>query len=302
MIFANNYTAHTRTALSSSIARSADGDHGIVYPGLLNAFQYADDLKEVMLSEISSAVTSCENHARGRTIDGVRAIQLLGEEHLGDEYADKNMVFKSDDMFQRKRDILTRHIEIETEIWDFFDWSTIVQKQEKVAGTGMAMTVATIVGGRMVGGFSWVDSALGAAKVVGSKNLRAMIIPGTLAVAVLAAAYILQQIPHSLPHRLATKISNQLAAIDYVHANSTRISSKARKVLLIPANNLRVGLQRSVEELGFKREDTRKVRDESSEARKYFSNLVNETTKIRNTVEAVDLEGPAPGVAASYDL
>lgn len=297
----NTPIAYTRTALNSAISRSADGDHGIVYPGLFNAFQYADDLKEVMLNQISSSVASCENHARISTVDGVSSIQRLGNQHLGDDYADKDLIFRSDDMFGRKRDILARHIEIETELWDFFDWSTLVQKQEKVAGTGMVMTVATVVGGRMVGGFGWVDGALGAAKVMGSNNMRRMILPGIIATAVIATAYILNQIPHSLPHRLASKIATQLVAIDYVHANSTRISAKARKLLLIPANNLRVGLQRSVEELGFKREDTRKIRIESEVARKYFSNLVNVTTKIRNTVDAVDLEGPAPGVAASYD-
>lgn len=89
--------------------------------------------------------------------------------------------------------------------------------------------------------------------------------------------------------------------MDYVHANSDRISSSVRKVLRFPADNLRVGLQRSVEQLGSKREETRKIRGESEVARKYFGNLVNESAKIRNTVEAVDLEGPAPGVAAGYD-
>ena len=43
------------------------------------------------------------------------------------------------------------------------------------------------------------------------------------------------------------------------------------------------------------------MRMESEVARKYFGNLVNETTKMRNTVEGVDLEGPAPGVAGAYD-
>lgn len=56
-----------------------------------------------------------------------------------------------------------------------------------------------------------------------------------------------------------------------------------------------------MEQLGSKREETIKVRGESEGARKYFTNLVNETTRLRNTVEAVDLEGPAPGVAAAFD-
>lgn len=74
-----------------------------------------------------------------------------------------------------------------------------------------------------------------------------------------------------------------------------------RKVLRFPADNLRVGLQRSVEHLGIKREETLKTRSESEVARKYFGNLVNQSSKLRSSVEAVDLEGPAPGVAAAYD-
>jgi mitofusin 2 len=50
-----------------------------------------------------------------------------------------------------------------------------------------------------------------------------------------------------------------------------------------------------------KREETLKVRGESEVARKYFGNLVNQSAKLRSSVEAVDLEGPAPGVAAAYD-
>ena len=107
--------------------------------------------------------------------------------------------------------------------------------------------------------------------------------------------------PNPLPQRLSVKIAAQLQAVDYVHINSDRISSSVRRVLRYPADNLRVGLQRSVEQLGFKREETRKICSESEVARKYFGNLVDESAKIRNTVENVDLDGPAPGVAASFD-
>ncbi|KAG0648798.1 Transmembrane GTPase fzo1 [Hyphodiscus hymeniophilus] len=290
---------HTRSTLTSMISRAADEDLGVVYPGLLSAFDYAEDLKDAILSQISASVTNCEEHARRKTVEGVSSIKQLGLLHLGDEYTD--LSFRSDIMFKRKRDILAKQVEVETELWDFFDLSTVLQRQEKVAGGGMALTVATVVGGRMVGGFGWIDGALGAAKVVGNRNLQRLIIPGIIATAIAAAAYVLNQIPNTLPHRLTNKISQQLAAIDYVHTNSDRISSSVRKVLRFPADNLRVGLQRSVEQLGSKREETQKIRGESEVARKYFGNLVNESSKIRNTVQAVDLEGAAPGVAASYD-
>lgn len=41
---------------------------------------------------------------------------------------------------------------------------------------------------------------------------------------------------------------------------------------------------------------------ESEVARKYFGNLLREGNEVRNTVDRVDLEGPAPGVAAGYDM
>lgn len=72
-------------------------------------------------------------------------------------------------------------------------------------------------------------------------------------------------------------------------------------MLRFPADNLRVGLQRSVEKLGSKREETRKIKGESEVARKYFGNLVNESGRVKHGVEGVDLEGPAPGVAGAYD-
>lgn len=170
---------HTRSTLNSAISLVADSDLGVPYPGLLSAFQYADDLKEAMLSQISRSVQNCEETARTKTVSGVSAIKQLGLLHLGDEYTD--LAFRSDVMFRRKRDILARHVEIETEIWDFFDWASIWQKQEKFAGTGMALTVAGAVGSRMVGGYGWVDGVLGTVKVVGHDNLRRLIVPGVIA-------------------------------------------------------------------------------------------------------------------------
>ncbi len=114
------------------------------------------------------------------------------------------------------------------------------------------------------------------------------------------AFYVLSQIPHSLPHRLNAKISTQLAALDYVHSNSHRISGTVRKVLLIPANSLRVGLQRSVEQLDTRRDETLKVRKESSDALRYFGNLVQRSAHQRRQVETVDLDGHPPGAHGNF--
>jgi mitofusin len=49
------------------------------------------------------------------------------------------------------------------------------------------------------------------------------------------------------------------------------------------------------------RKETTKVQNESEVARKFFGNLTRESREIRSRVERVDLEGPAPGIAAAYE-
>ncbi|KAI1417470.1 hypothetical protein F5Y13DRAFT_151073 [Hypoxylon sp. FL1857] len=279
---------HTRATLNSAIVHAGDSDLGVPYPGLFHVFDYAEELKEAMLSKISESVTSCEDYARAQTVSGVNVIKQLGLFHLGNEYHDLN--FRPDVMFRRRRDVLAKQVDVPTEIWDFADWSMIMQRQEKMAGTGMALTVATALGGRLVGGMGWMDHTLNVVKVVGNDNLRKLIVPGLVLAAVSAAVYVVQQIPHSLPQRLSNKISAQLASMDYVHVNSERISSSVRKVLRFPADNLRVSLTRSVEQLGTRREKTVKVRGESEVALKYFGNLVRESAHQRTFVEDIDLD------------
>ncbi|TPX09472.1 uncharacterized protein E0L32_009360 [Thyridium curvatum] len=286
----------TRAMINFSIAHASDPTFlDVHYPGLLSAFEYAEEVKEAMLSQIAASVTECEESARSKTVVGVNAIKQLGILHLGDEY--NNLNFRPDVMFRRRRDALTRQIEIPIELWDFLDWSSLLQRQEKVAGTGMALTVATAVGGRLIGGYGWMDHALSAARIVGNDNLRRLIVPAIVVSLVAAAGYVLNQIPQSLPQRLSTKISSQLAAIDYVHANSSRIAGSVRKVLRFPADSLREGLQRSVEQLGGRREETLKVRAESAVALKYFSNLVRDSAHQRAAVGGIDLDGHPPGLA-----
>ncbi|KAI1810178.1 transmembrane GTPase fzo1 [Poronia punctata] len=278
----------TRETLNSAIVHAGDSTLGVPYPGLFGVFDFAEDLKAAMLEEISAAVTDCEEHARSKAVSGVNAIKELGIQHLGDEYHD--LSFRADVMFRRKRDILAKQVDLPTEFSDLVDWSTLMQRQEKVAGTGMALTLATAIGGRVIGGYGWVDHALSAAKIVGNDNLRKLMIPAVIVAVASAAVYVLQQIPQSLPHRLSAKLSAQLKEIDYVHSNSMRISTSVRKVLRIPADNLRVGLTRSVERLGSRRDETLKSRNESEVALKFFGNLVRNSAHQRTLVADVDLD------------
>ncbi|KAF2822025.1 hypothetical protein CC86DRAFT_357989 [Ophiobolus disseminans] len=264
---------YTRDTLNNSIQKVGEQDLGIEYPGLFSAYQYAEDIRDSMLHEVAETVRLCEEHARNQTVQGYNGIKNLGVLHLGNNlYAD--VMFRPERMFKKTVHALARQVDIDIELWDFFDVAGLWERQEKVAGTSMAVTVAGVVGGRLVGGVGWLDGALGAAKVMGSNNMRRLLIPGLLA-----------GVPKSLPHRLSAKLSQQLAAIDYTHQNALRISSEIRRALKGPANDVRIGLQRNVEKLQNKKEQTSKFKQEAEVARKYFGNLVRSSNDLRQTVQ-----------------
>lgn len=172
---------HTRSTLTNTITRVSDADLGVEYPGLFSAFQYAEDLKLAMLDQIALSVNNCEDYAREKTVQGVGFIQNIGLLHIGeDKFTPLN--FRADAMFRRgRRHAFGRQVNTEVELWDFFDIAGLWERQEKMAGTGVAMTAVTILGGRALGGFGWVDSALSAVKFIGPNNMRRLFFPSVVA-------------------------------------------------------------------------------------------------------------------------
>ncbi|CAI7615042.1 uncharacterized protein N7487_005866 [Penicillium crustosum] len=290
---------HTRSTLTNTITRVSDADLGVEYPGIFSAFQYAEELKLAMLDQIASSVTDCEDYAREKTVQGVGFIQNIGLLHIGeDKFTPLN--FRADAMFRRgRRHTFGRQVDTEVELWDFFDIAGLWERQEKMAGTGVAMTAVTVLGGRALGGFSWVDSALSAIKVIGPNNMRRLFFPGILAAAVLTTAYVLSSIPTTLPPRLSRKIAATLSEMDYVHSNANRISSEVRRMLRMPANNLQTCLSQDIEDLGRRKQEVTKIKQESDVATKYFSNLFRDSSENRRSIENLDLDAPLPGGMAA---
>ncbi|PGH32783.1 mitofusin [[Emmonsia] crescens] len=290
---------HSRTTLSNRVSTLAEATLGVQYPGLLSAFQYAEDLKIAMLDELAASVSACEDYARGKSVQGVNMIQSIGLLHVGEDKF-PNLNFRADLMFKQKRHITARQLDTEIDLWDFFDIPGLWHRQEKVAGTGMAMTVVTVLGGRALGGSGWIDGALGAARILGTNNMRRMLVPGIVAAALLTASYLLTQIPYALPTNISRKLSETLAEIDYIHTNATRISSEVRRVLRMPASRLQATLQTATEDLAKRKDEVGKTKQQSEVASKYFSNLFRESRETCRAVEQVDLESPLPASMAQY--
>ncbi|KAG5664933.1 hypothetical protein KAF25_008667 [Fusarium avenaceum] len=129
-----------------------------------------------------------------------------------------------------------------------------------------------------------------AARVVGNVNLRRAVLPGIICTGLFAMAYIIWRIPTVHPRRISAKIAAKLAEIDYVHANTTRISGSVRKVLRIPCNNMRVDLDRALKDVGERQDDNLRAKAESSMALKYLRNLDQDSAKHSTAIEGLEPE------------
>lgn len=90
--------------------------------------------------------------------------------------------------------------------------------------------------------------------------------------------------------------------MDYVHSNANRISTEVRRILRIPSGNLQTSLAQDVEDLGKRKSEVSRTKQESDVANKYFSNLFRDSGENRRFVEDIDLDAPLPGgLAAAHD-
>jgi GTP-binding protein EngB required for normal cell division len=166
---------HTRQTLNSTMDTISEQDFAIEYPGLFGAYSYAEELKHAMLDEMVNTVSQCEEYARSKTVSGVNAIKSIGILHLGSAFPDFS--YRPENMFRRKRDLLARQVDFSIELFDFFDFPNLWERQEKVAGTSMAVTIAGVVGTRLIGGVGWMDGAIGTLRVVGVQNVQRLLVP-----------------------------------------------------------------------------------------------------------------------------
>ncbi|KAM0424955.1 hypothetical protein ACHAPT_009756 [Fusarium lateritium] len=267
---------YTRSTLTKAISHAGDNsnDPNVPYPGLFGALGYSEDLKQTMLTQVAASVTNCEEYARTSAARGVNVIKQLGLLHLGNEY--ESLTFCPAAMFRRRKDELARQIDVPTSLMDFIDWPVFFGGENRLE-IDTALKVATAVGGGWIGFNTWMDQAFVAAKLMGNVNLGQVILPGVVVTGLAAITCI---------------IASELAEIDYVHANAMRISGSVRKVVRMPADNIRVSLDRLVRDLGERRDESMRLKAQSGVALTFFGNLVQDSAKQMTLVEELDLEAP----------
>ena len=74
------------------------------YPGLLNLWQYAQDVREALVSSLHAVVRDCESMARNSTTEAVEKIGHAGEQFLPKDIDVPKRIFMPDAMFSHKHE------------------------------------------------------------------------------------------------------------------------------------------------------------------------------------------------------
>lgn len=98
-----------QTQLSRALALVATGQsaHPTIslppYPGLFEAWRYAEEVRQAMIDSLESAVREAEHQSRQITTESVATVKTIGEAHLPADVGRSNRVFLPDAMFSTKR-------------------------------------------------------------------------------------------------------------------------------------------------------------------------------------------------------
>ncbi|QSL66107.1 hypothetical protein MERGE_000482 [Pneumocystis wakefieldiae] len=155
------------------------------YEGFLKAYSYAINTKRNMLNYIELCLNDTETFARMNTNKGINEINNLRIIHI----EPFKKVFQPQYMFSKHKNIIKNSIYVDVDFFDFIDFD---QKNH----TFIAIIGAfSILGGKIAGYHNIITTIFNTFNIIGTKNLKKLIIPFICLAALSTCSYVILNIP-----------------------------------------------------------------------------------------------------------
>jgi mitofusin len=253
-------SSKTKRVLTDALDRIAEGLPGVElssvqmpsYPGLLNIWDYARDVRRALLTSLDMAVKGAEDEARIIATAGVQQVLAIGEEHLPAGVERSRRVFMPEAMFsthrmrngkrKNRRDsivvaggmlglgigLATRPemtqptvfdlLDVPHHFWVYFGDGKENREDEKgpsaLSVMSVGIGVVTMIGGQAIGIRAFVESAVHLVGVLSHETARDWVAPVFGAIVVGATAYFVLELPSSVPRTVGRRIRNSLTNPD----------------------------------------------------------------------------------------
>ncbi|ORX39012.1 hypothetical protein BD324DRAFT_618210 [Kockovaella imperatae] len=261
------------------------------YPGLLGVWDYATEVKRVMLASLDFVVSLAESDARKLTTQGVDTIFDIGDKSLPLDVERSNRVFNPNAMFSTRIKPSRRNSGVAqvglglakqpkladvnlSDILDiqhhlFLARSTLPSQtpqssdlvsfspETSLGMASLAVGAFSLVGNKS-GIRSLVENVVHVSELASNPSARKWIAPIIGVMAAGAVAYVIYELPRSIPRNVGRHLHATLSVtsgaeesdaslIPLPEAVSSRISGEVRKVMRIGAWDLRERFRKAVE-------------------------------------------------------
>ncbi|KAL7410462.1 hypothetical protein BDY24DRAFT_399913 [Mrakia frigida] len=222
-----------------------------VYPGLLDLWEYAQDVKAALLASLDASVALAEDEARQLTVKGVNHVAELGDRHLPEDVERPKKVFKPEVMFARLKSrrktagavssvgnvglgLATRPDLIAISFGDLFDvqhqYQRLVNPSSLLKSTtgseaenAMALTttvglatsafgVASLVGSKTIATRTLLEGVLHLADLLKSPAARKWAGPIVAVVTIGLGVYVVSELPTTIPRKIGSSLKTKLEA------------------------------------------------------------------------------------------
>lgn len=245
--FSKNRIGNTINELDTSIV-------DVKFHGIYSIYEYAKEIQKAMIKSILKSVELSESYAKKKTVAGVTHIKALGQKSLGNDTFLKDKIFREDFMFQRKRHLISKNLNEDVSMLDFFDPSidgilnTIGLRSLPFSVTDISnfkFNYTNALSLVFLGSSTKFLVTLRALVYLSSSNLfHKLVTSGWFVKAILAGAvgvsafFFIKDIPNAFKRKFAKKLKFQINEIDYATSNGLRIAKECRVVLQYPAKEV----------------------------------------------------------------
>lgn len=324
-------TSRSKQAMERGLERVARGELAVpapglmmpAYPGLLGIWDYAHEIRKVLLASLDSAVSLAENDARRVAGEGVDAVITLGNKNLPEDVEPYRRVFVPGNMFTARK--ITRRTSSVTslglglvnqaaltdvnvaDIVDLHHYlfltrphlpslstsTELVPYAAEVSGFGaasLALGAYSMINGKTVGVRSLIESAIRLCDFASSPVARKWAGPVVGALALGSVAYVVYELPRSVPRNVGRHLQETLSVSSGMGGDadlvpfSDAVSGRVSKEV----RNVMRAITRDLQDLYGKAVETRaQVVKQSEEAEKKASAALGHFTAIDKKVQDI---------------
>ena len=325
---AEHTETHVATALDK-VGRGLSAHESVslpAYPGLWNVWEYAQDVRNALLTSVEAAVEECEESARKITTAAVNQIGAAGSEHLPSDVKVPQRVFMPEAMFAKKSSTHFAGLGVSVDIVavrisDLFDVQHHLSfltapregKSEKeetslVPSMSIGLGALTLVGSRSLGIKTAIEAFVRLTDILGSRAARRWAAPVLLLVSAGALTWVVMDLPNAVPRNVGRSLKQELMSGEAVRAagnstallrnssdvfatmHSSRVTRETRKVLRLASWDLQEKFRVAI---GQRRSDVERAEQQEKVAAfalKWFTETSEKSSALSDQVmKAIDV-------------